>query len=238
MCAKLCVIGDSITGGVIYKDVPGRYVKCRESFVNLLAAALGIDVHNHSRFGCTTTAALERFGRYEADAADCDWTLVMLGGNDCDFNWQEVAAAPEAAHECNTPIGRFRENYGELLERIAAAGGRPIAMNPIPVFGRSYFRWISKRADARGVIKFLGNTETIEHWNEMYSLAVLREAAARNVPILDARSAFLFRRVFNPYFSTDGIHPSAEGHRALFEYLLPQLEELLGRSGASLTAAS
>ena len=67
---------------------------------------------------------------------------------------------------------------------------------------------------------------------------MLREAAARNVPILDARSAFLFRRVFNPYFSTDGIHPSAEGHRALFEYLLPQLEELLGRSGASLTAAS
>ena len=50
--------------------------------------------------------------------------------------------------------------------------------------------------------------------------------------MLDARSAFLFRRGFDPYFSTDGIHPSPEGHRALSEYLLPQLERLLGRQGA------
>ena len=84
MAVKLCVIGDSITGGVIYRDDVGRYVKCRDSFVNLLASALGLDVHNHSRFGCTSTAALERLGRYERDIAECDYTLVMLGGNDCD----------------------------------------------------------------------------------------------------------------------------------------------------------
>ena len=228
MAVKLCVIGDSITGGVVYRDDAARYVKCKESFVNLLAAALGMDVHNHSRFGCTSTAALERLGRYERDIADCDWTLVMLGGNDCDFDWPAVGADPDAPHECNTPIERFRGIYGELLDRIIAAGGRPIAMNPIPVFGRRYFRWISRRADAKGVMRFLGSTDSIEHWNEMYAIAVLREAAARNVPILDARSAFLFRRRFDPYFSADGIHPSAEGHRRLYEYLLPQLKRILG----------
>ena len=150
MAVKLCVIGDSITGGVIYRDDVGRYVKCRDSFVNLLASALGLDVHNHSRFGCTSTAALERLGRYERDIAECDYTLVMLGGNDCDFDWQRVAAAPEAEQRCNTPIGLFRETYGELLDRIAALGGRIIAMNPIPVFGRRYFKWISRTADAEG----------------------------------------------------------------------------------------
>ena len=58
MAVKLCVIGDSITGGVIYREDAARYVKCRDSFVNLLAGALGLDVHNRSRFGCTSTAAL------------------------------------------------------------------------------------------------------------------------------------------------------------------------------------
>ena len=238
MAVKLCIIGDSITGGVIYRDDVGRYVKCRDSFVNLLASALGLDIHNHSRFGCTSTAALERLGRYERDIAECDYTLVMLGGNDCDFDWQRVAAAPEAEQRCNTPIGLFRETYGGLLDSIAALGGRIIAMNPIPVFGRRYFKWISRTADAEGVMRFLGSTDSIEHWNEMYSIAVMQEAAARGIPLLDARSAFLFRRGFDPYFSTDGIHPSPEGHRALSEYLLPQLERLLGRQGASLNAAS
>ena len=63
MAGKLCVIGDSITGGVVYKDDAGRYVKCKDSFVNLLANSLELDLHNHSRFGCTSTAALERMPR-------------------------------------------------------------------------------------------------------------------------------------------------------------------------------
>ena len=228
MSEKLCIIGDSITGGVVYKDLPGRYVKCKDSFVNLLASALGLDVHNHSRFGCTSTAALERMERYERDIAGCDYTIVMLGGNDCDFDWQRVAADQEAEQQCNTPIGRFRENYAELLDRIAAAGGRAVAMNPIPVFGRRYYSWITRQADAEGVMRFLGSTDSIEHWNEMYNIAVMQAASEKNVPVLDARSAFLFRRGFDPYFSTDGIHPSVEGHRKLYEFLLPQLKRLLG----------
>lgn len=69
MSSQLCVIGDSITGGVVYKDDAGRYVRCKDSFVNLLGGALELDVHNHSRFGCTSTSALERMARYEGDIA-------------------------------------------------------------------------------------------------------------------------------------------------------------------------
>ena len=70
--------------------------------MNLLANALELDLHNHSRFGCTSTAALERMPRYESDVAECPYTLVMLGGNDSDFDWPAVAATPEEEHECNT----------------------------------------------------------------------------------------------------------------------------------------
>ena len=228
MAVKLCVIGDSITGGVIYREDAARYVKCRDSFVNLLAGALGLDVHNRSRFGCTSTAALERLGRYEADIASCPYTLVMLGGNDCDFDWQAVAAAPEAPQQCNTPLALFEENYGRLLDRIRALGSQPLAMNLIPVFGRRYFDWISRSADGPSVMRFLGSTDSIEHWNEMFSIAATRAASARGVPVLDVRSAFLFRRGFDPYFSADGIHPNAEGHRMIYEHLLPLRRPAMG----------
>ena len=227
MSEKLCVIGDSITGGVVYKDDAGRYVKCKESFLNLLAAALGLDIHNHSRFGCTSTAALDRMVRYESDIAECPDTLVMLGGNDSDFDWPEVARTPEAQHDCNTPLDRFVESYARVLDRIIALGSRPIALNLIPVFGRRYFNWFSKRADPESLMRFLGTTDSIEHWNEMYNLAVMQVAAIRGVPVLDARSAFLSKRVFDNLFSADGIHPSVEGHRKMYEFLLPQLKRIL-----------
>ena len=228
MSGLMCVIGDSITGGVVYKSEAGRYVKCRDSFVNLLAGALGLDVHNHSRFGCTSTAALERMPRYEKDVAECPNTLVMLGGNDSDFDWPAGAEAPEEQHDCNTPIDCFVDCYARVLDKIISLGSRPIALNLIPVFGRRYFNWFSKRSDPEQLMRFLGSTDSIEHWNEMYNLAVMRVAAERNVPVLDVRSAFLYRRVYGDYlFSADGIHPSVEGHRRMYEFLLPQMQHVL-----------
>lgn len=70
MNSSLCVIGDSITGGVVYKDDAGRYVRCKDSFLNLLGESLELDIHNHSRFGCTSTSALERMDRYEKDISE------------------------------------------------------------------------------------------------------------------------------------------------------------------------
>ena len=61
----------------------------------------------------------------------------------------------------------------------------------------------------------------------MYNLAVMRIAARRGVPMLDVRSAFLQKRNFDGLFSEDGIHPSPEGHRRMFEYILPQTREIL-----------
>ena len=67
----------------------------------------------------------------------------------------------------------------------------------------------------------------IEHWNEMYNLAVMKVAVSRNAPVLDVRSAFLCRRAFDALFSSDGIHPSVEGHRKMYEFLLPQFKTVL-----------
>ncbi len=165
--------------------------------------------------------------RYESDVADCPYTLVMLGGNDSDFDWPAVAETPEDEHECNTPIDRFVDCYARVLDRIIALGSRPHRPEPDTCLRQAVLQVVLRRADPEQLMRFLGTTDSIEHWNEMYNLAVMRVAAERNVPVLDVRSAFLYRRVFDSLFSTDGIHPSVEGHRRMFEFLLPQARRVL-----------
>ncbi|MEG1633438.1 MAG: SGNH/GDSL hydrolase family protein, partial [Oscillospiraceae bacterium] len=222
MSDPVCVIGDSVSGGVIMNEETGRYTHYPDSFINLLSRELGFELHNRSKFGCTAPAALARLDRFESDISSSNHTLVMLGGNDSDFDWPRVAETPEVWHDCNTPIEKFVEAYEALLDRLLVLGTNPVIINMIPVDGEGYFNWFSQKSDPASLLRFLHRTESIEHWNEMFNLAIMGIAARRGLPFLDARSAFLRAKFFDGLFSRDGIHPSPAGHRALFDYLLPQ----------------
>ena len=150
MAEPICIIGDSITGGVVYLSDSAKYTHWKDSFVNLLGASLDTEMKNHSKFGCTSGAALKRLERYSKDIAACPNTLVMLGGNDSDFNWPAVAAEPEAPHDCNTPMARFTEYYNKVLDGIQALGSKPVVINLIPVYGRRYFEWFLAKAGPQG----------------------------------------------------------------------------------------
>ena len=80
MSSSICIIGDSITGGVVYLSDSARYTHWKDSFVNLLGSSLDSELKNHSKFGCTSGAALKRLERYAKDISACPTTLVMLGG--------------------------------------------------------------------------------------------------------------------------------------------------------------
>lgn len=227
MSDSACIIGDSITGGVVYLPDCGRYVRCNDSFINLLGAETGTMIRNHSKFGCTVGTAFRQVERFADDIASSSHTIVMLGGNDSDFDWPAVAASPELPHDCKTPMPDFLRLYEELLGRIKAYGGNPVLLNLIPVDGRRYFSWFSKKSDPGALMRFLYQTESIEHWNEMYNIAVMKIAAKFGLPMIDVRSAFLSERNFDGLLSEDGIHPSPRGHRTVFEYILPQAKKIL-----------
>lgn len=223
----VCVIGDSISGGVVYEQTTDRYTHCPDSFINLLGRELGCEMRNHSKFGCTVETALSRMERYGSEISDCNHTIIMLGGNDSDFDWPAVAAAPEEHHDCKTPLAQFTDIYNRLLDRVLNLGSNPVMLNMIPVYGERYFRWFSQKSDPGSLMRFLHYTTSIEHWNEMYSIAVMKIAARRSIPLIDVRSAFLNNKYFDELFSVDGIHPSTEGHRRIFEFILPQAKEIL-----------
>lgn len=47
-----------------------------------------------------------------------DIVLIEVGGNDCNFHWDEVAKNPEGDHEPIVPIERYLENVTQLVKQV------------------------------------------------------------------------------------------------------------------------
>lgn len=224
MNQSMCILGDSIAKGVIFDTKRNRYVIAKENLSKQLAQAYGCSVTNLSKFGGTVTDGLARFEKEKDSLAECKTVLMNFGGNDSDFLWQEIAAAPDKFHNPKTPIARFQHIYGHLIAGVQNCAMTPVLLNLPPVDHTRYFSWISRELDAKNLLTWLGGTsEFIYRWHEQYNIAVHKIAQAANVKVIDIRSAFLARRDYRDYLSEDGIHPNEQGHWMISQIVLQQI---------------
>jgi len=106
---KLCFFGDSIGKGVVYDPEKERYVPSANSFVKLIEQDEDCRIENCSRYGCTVTRGMELMEKNAEKIEAADVVLLEFGGNDSDFDWEEISADPEAAHTPRTPIEVFTD---------------------------------------------------------------------------------------------------------------------------------
>ena len=221
MNQNLCILGDSIAKGVVLDARRNRYTIAKENLGAQITRMFGHCVTNLSKFGCTVTDGLARFERQKDALQDCKTVLMNFGGNDSDFLWQEISAAPDALHKPKTPIDVFAQTYLKLIERVRKSGFTPVLLNLPPVDHVRYFAWISRELNADNILKWLGGTsEFIYRWHEQYNVAVHKLAQTANVKLIDIRSAFLECRDYGEYFSDDGIHPNEKGYFMISEIVL------------------
>lgn len=224
---KIVLFGDSVAKGIVFDSENRRYTHGAESFIQLFCSKEGYELTDHALFGCTLTKGAQLVKRHCADMDGSRAVFLMLGGNDCNFDWKAVSKAPDEDHLCCTPPEQFYTEYRALIEFIRKQGSRPIMFNMVPVLGRQYFDWISRNCDGDSIMEFLGCPERIEHWKEMYSLLLQRIAGSCGVPILDLRSVLLQRKDIGDFYCPDGIHPNADGHRLLYGLRKDELKELI-----------
>lgn len=219
MTGKLCIFGDSVGRGIVFDPEKRRYVSGQRSFFDILAQRAGFSADNFCRFGCTLTKGAALIGRRLSSLSGYDRVSLEFGGNDSDFRWDEVAASPDAFHDCNTPLSCFVDTYDALITELADAGIAPTLVNLAPVDSERYFRWITRGGDGSAILRFLREPRRIEHWNEMYNNAVWEIAAKRRLPVVDIRSPLLYERDFADYFCEDGIHPNPAGQQLIADRL-------------------
>ena len=214
---KAIIYGDSILKGVLLED--GKYVVSHE-MEDSISSTCGLTILNRSRFGCTIRKAMDRIRRDSAcRAEEKEYAVLEYGGNDCDYDWADVAARPDEEHLCRTPPPDFEADYREAVRLIRDGGRTPVAVTLPPILSERYLRYICRDGLSRTrILRWLGDVDAISRWQESYSEMIRRLAEEERVFLLDLRSAFLRSgRRPEDLMCEDGIHPSRLGQSLIAE---------------------
>lgn len=216
MGTNILLCGDSISKGIIYDSISNKYKKCEAAFTGVLEKIFSTNILNISKFGNTVTRAEKRF-YHTFSQSKPDVVIFGLGGNDCDFNWDEVAKTPEESHYPNTDIIQFSKSLSEMSATVRKEGKRPILMNLVPLDPDNYFKWITHNDEDRkkSILKWLGNVSKIYWWQERYSSAVQQVAKNQDIELIDIRTEFLKKYDFRNSLCEDGIHPNDIGQKVI-----------------------
>lgn len=214
---NISIWGDSLLQGVVLDEAQGRYSILENNCAAALAKKIGITVNNNSRFGCTAPKGMKSLTKALESDVEFSAAIIEFGGNDCDFRWEDIAAAPNTDHDPKTPLKQFINCYSDMITALKAKGVTPVLVSLPPLDAERYFDWITRGGLSReNILKWLGDVQHIYRWHERYSLAVSAMARKFSCHLVDVRDAFLSERDYSKLMCLDGIHPNQQGH-ALME---------------------
>jgi lysophospholipase L1-like esterase len=154
--------------------------------------------------------------RLEKDVIDehPDFAIVEIGGNDCNFKWEEVAENPWEEHEAIVPLERYLDNIKKIIMDIQQNGITPIISTLPPLDPVRFYKSISEKYGS-DVSHWISKVGGLEHWHGLYNRNLNRLAEELGVFKIDVRAAIKHAGDLTDLISDDGIHLTAEGYKAL-----------------------
>ncbi|OZB94453.1 SGNH/GDSL hydrolase family protein [Paenibacillus sp. XY044] len=219
--ATYIVSGDSISKGVVYDETRSKYVILEDNYVSLLQGKLKGAVKNTARFGNTLIKGIGSLKK-EILKDKPSMVLIEYGGNDCDFNWNEIASNPDAEHRPKTDFSLFEKMLTDTVNFLKSQSITPVLMSLPPLNADKYFKWVSRdNPEAeQNIMKFLGSVTKIYWWQERYNSTILKVSELTKTKYIDVRGAFLAHPDFTQFICSDGIHPNRDGHRIIYDKVL------------------
>ena len=174
-------------------------------FGDVLGEEVPATVINAGVSGETTAAALKRLERDVLDRHP-DVVTVLFGTNDMVMDKPEPKVA----------VAAFTANLTTIIQRIRAAGGRPVLCTVPPIDPTPYFTRHPKANYDKvgGLEKVVAN----------YRAAAMSVADAEHVPLVDLNSVLADHPEWR---SADGVHPSPQGRRMIAQAIAPVVRDQL-----------
>ena len=219
------ISGDSISKGVILDEKRKKYIVSKNNYVSILQQKLKGAAFNLSKFGATITYGVNKLQKILAQQK-ADFVLIEYGGNDCDFNWDEVANTPEENHCPRTDLNIFEQTLKDTVHFIKAKDIVPILMTLPPLNADLYLKWISKNnvLKEKNILRWLGSVTKIYWWQERYNAVILKVAEETQTTWIDIRRAFLLQPDFSKFLCSDGIHPNEAGQKLIADKILEYIK--------------
>lgn len=221
----IVLFGDSIAKGVILDHENGKYKVLGNSFANLVQQKFKGIIHNAGRFGSVITKGFSTMYR-DVLSKKPDIVILEFGGNDCDYNWEEIAQNPQGDFLPKTTLNHYISTLKEMIHKLRQEGIIPVLMTLPPLDAERYFKWISNNnaAKASNILSWLGTVNEIYDWHKLYNDAIVEVAKELHVRWIDIRDSFLNTRDYREYMCEDGIHPNEQGHQLIADYLVRYME--------------
>jgi acyl-CoA thioesterase I len=222
---SIILYGDSISRGVIYDEEKKKYLVTKQSFASSLSQIFNCAFYNASSFGNTLIRGLRNISR-DIKKKKPNIVALEFGGNDCDFNWDEVAEKPFDKHLPNTDLRTFQEHLRYAVSQLKSWDTFPVLLTLPPLVSARYLKWVGDNDTRKmnSILSWLGDVEQISRWQSMYNDAIVTIAHEEGVRWIDIRKAFLDQDNFEDYMCMDGIHPNPKGHQLITEHILKYIK--------------
>jgi lysophospholipase L1-like esterase len=194
-----------------------------------------LEIRNRAVFGSCVAKGEKQLEKDLKGTEIGSVALIEFGGNDCNFHWNEIAENPDAEHLPYTTLEKFLDTIEGMARSLKERGVRPVLMTLPPIDAHKYLSFIGRDGtDCGNILKWLGDTNMIYRFHEMYSNAIAKLAFEKGYQLIDMRSSFLDKHNYSELISEDGIHPSEKGYDLMFR----TFAEVLSADSALLEAAS
>jgi len=226
---NITLIGDSIAKGIT--TVNSKLGKVENCASKLIENYLGTKINNLSVYGQTIKRVQEKqiIENYIENLNPNDRNVVVfsIGGNDSDYNWNEIALSPLVYHDPKTTENEFVDILTKMIKELKKHGVEVWLTGLPPIHSERYFNnVISKVAEKTEISKFFnGDITNIQRHQEIYNFLNYKIAVENDCKFLDIRSIFLRKRDFLSDFCLDGVHPNEQGHQEIAKDIIRQLDE-------------
>lgn len=216
MMKKIQVVGDSLLKGVIYDETLKKHVLLKDNGISKLIDE-GYNIINDAKFGLTIKKARRII---EGGDLDSDSIILEVGGNDCDFNWDEVSENPHLDHQAKTPIDVFEQSLIDLVTFIMDHDIKPILVSIPPLDDTLFFDFICQNRNKANILTFLGDINQIYKHQKQYSDVISRVAKMLNLTCIPLREIIESNGSYQTMYCLDGMHLNKDGQEIIYKAFL------------------